>query len=51
MNARPTWSIILGSLVLFYLGWQLGGFFRINYVIGTLGLFFGFYNLYKEKKK
>ena len=50
MNAKPTWSIILASLLLIYLGWNLGGFFYFNYVIGTVGLIVGIYNLLKEKK-
>ncbi|MBI5797959.1 hypothetical protein HZA98_03595 [Candidatus Woesearchaeota archaeon] len=50
MNPYPTWSIILGSLVLLYLGYSLGGFFQINYVIGALGLILGIYNLLWRKK-
>jgi len=48
MKSNPTWSIILGGVVLIFLGYTLGGFFRINYFIGAAGILLGFYNLYKK---
>ena len=48
MRAHPSWELILGSLVLLYLGYSLGGFFVVNYVIGGLGLLLGLYNLKKS---
>lgn len=50
MKEKATWSLIIASLVLLYLGWALKGFFQINYAIGTAGVILGLYNLYKEKK-
>jgi len=51
MKEKPTWSMILGSLLLIVIAYNLGGFFVINYVIGGLGLLLGLYNLYQERVK
>jgi hypothetical protein len=51
MAPYPTWSIILGSLVLIVIGYNLGGFFVINYVIGGLGIIMGIYNLLRKSTK
>ncbi len=48
MNEKPTWGIIIPSIFLLFLGWYLGGFFQINYIIGTVGITFGIYNMKKE---
>lgn len=43
-----TWSLILGGIILIFLAYYLKGFFVINYIIGALGIIFGFYNLIKK---
>lgn len=45
------YKMIILSLVLIYLGYSMSGFFKINYVIGGLGILFGLYNLVKKKKQ
>ena len=44
-----TWELILGGIILIFLGYYLKGLFVINYFIGTLGIIFGIYNYYKRK--
>ena len=42
-----TWSLILPSMFLIWLGYALGGFFVVNYFIGSAGVLLGVYNLVK----
>jgi len=51
MRERPTWSIIIPSIFLIYLGFALGGFFIVNYFIGVAGILLGLYNLLEGKMK
>jgi len=51
MKSKPTWSIIFASIFLIFLGYSIGGFFVVNYFIGSAGLLLGLYNLYQERKK
>jgi len=50
MNPYPTWNLIIASLGLIILGYYLGGFFQINYIIGAAGLLMGIYNLRRKKQ-
>jgi len=49
MEAHP-WKTILFGVILVFLGWELKGFFVINYFIGGAGILLGLWQLYKRKK-
>ena len=43
------WRNIVFGLILIYLGWSLGGFFKMNYAIGIGGILLGLWGLWKKK--
>ncbi|MFH1591926.1 MAG: hypothetical protein ABIB47_01005 [Candidatus Woesearchaeota archaeon] len=47
---RHPWRNIAFGLVLIYLGWKMGGFFKVNYVIGIGGILLGLWELWRKKK-
>ena len=48
---QTPWKLIIFGLILIYLGYQLGGFFKINYVIGIGGILLGLHGFWKDYKK
>jgi hypothetical protein len=50
LKPYPTWSIIIGSLVLIAIGYNNGGIFVVNYFIGIGGIILGVYNLFRKRK-
>lgn len=48
IKPHPFRNILFG-LVLIYLGYDLGGFFVVNYFIGVGGILLGLWQLYKSK--
>lgn len=48
MDQHP-WRNIIFGLILIYLAWSLGGFFKINYVIGIGGILLGLWELWKKR--
>ena len=43
------WRNIVFGLILIYLGWNLGGFFKMNYAIGVGGILLGLWGLWQKK--
>tara|TARA_Y100000310_G_scaffold302635_1_gene340219 strand:- start:58252 stop:58401 length:150 start_codon:yes stop_codon:yes gene_type:complete len=44
------WRNIFFGLILIYLGWKIGGFFKINYVIGIGGILLGLWQFFNKQK-